>query len=258
MHKHFNYLQRLIATALSFAIFGLGGVLLRLAIFPFVDLLVHDQHRKRSYSRRIVSATFLWFVNIMRALGVLTYEISGAHKLGQPGQLIISNHPSLIDVVFLVAFTRDANCVVKSSLKRNTFMRGPISATQYVDNNTTAEMIENSCKVLADGETLIIFPEGTRTIPWQPLHFHRSAANIAIKSARVLTPVILRVEPTTLTKAEPWYRIPHRRFHFSMQVLDDIALEPFRAGAELPRASRTLNTHLLSFFNQELGHYGRA
>ena len=85
MRERINYLQRLVATGLSFAIFGLGGFLLRIAVFPSVDLLTHDTRVRRHRSRRIISTTFRWFVNMMRALGILTYEISGQQRLGQPG-----------------------------------------------------------------------------------------------------------------------------------------------------------------------------
>lgn len=258
MHNPLNYLQRLVATGLSFAVFGLGGFFLRIAVFPVVAVFTQDALMRRHRSRRIISTTFRWFVNMMRALGILTYEIHGHDRLGQPGQLIIANHPSLIDVVFLIAFIKDSNCVVKGSLKRNPFTRGPIVAAQYVDNSTTAEMIESSCNVLNEGQTLIIFPEGTRTAPQGTLDFHRGAANIAIRAAKVLTPVVIRVEPTTLTKAEPWYRIPSRRFHFSMTVRDDIPLAPFRTEGEIPQASRKLNAFLLSFFNRELGRHERT
>lgn len=258
MREHLNYLQRLVATGFSFAVFGLGGFFLRVMIFPLVAIRYREPLARRHHSRLIISATFRWFVNMMRALGILTYEIVGHEKLGRPGQLIIPNHPSLIDVVFLIAFIHDANCVVKGALKRNPFTRGPITAAQYVDNDTTAEMIEASCNALSEGQTLIIFPEGTRTPPQGGLTFHRGAANIALRAARKLTPVVIRVEPTTLTKAEPWYRIPNRRFHFSMTVRDDIPLDDFRAEGEIPQASRKLNAFLLTFFNRELGRHERT
>ncbi|CBL46070.1 acyltransferase family protein [gamma proteobacterium HdN1] len=256
MIRHASYLHRLIATGFSFVVFGIGGVLLRYTVFPILYLLVSDRLLQRRYSRRVVSGSFRMFVEMMRALGVLEYRVHGIEKLGKPGQLIIANHPSLIDVVFMIAFIPDANCVIKSSLKRNPFMYGPVTAAQYVENDPAAEMIEQSCAQLNEGQTLILFPEGTRTIPQQPLQFHRSAAHIAIQAATKLTPVIIRVHPTTLTKAEPWYRIPPKRVIFSMDVRDDIDLEPYRKDTCLPRTSRALNAFLLDFFNQEIASHG--
>ena len=61
----------------------------------------------------------------MRHTGVLTYHIEGQEHLNETGRLIIANHPSLIDVVFLIALIRDTNCIVKDSLVNNPFTRGP-------------------------------------------------------------------------------------------------------------------------------------
>ena len=98
---------------------------------------------------------------------------------------------------------------------------------------------------------MIFFPEGTRTRPKQPMVFHRSGANIALRAAASVTPVYIRVEPTTLTKAEPWYRIPARRPHFTLIVGEDLDLSRYRE-TPLPVASRALNERLHEQFEPEL------
>jgi 1-acyl-sn-glycerol-3-phosphate acyltransferase len=99
----------------------------------------------------------------MARAGVLTYDIQGAEKLGRPGQMIIANHPSLIDVVFLIGLVRHANCVVKQSLWENPFTRGPLRRTEYISNDGSMDMLDGAADALKNGQTLIIFPEGTRT-----------------------------------------------------------------------------------------------
>lgn len=246
------YVWRLLTTALSFALFGIGGVLLRVLVFPLLALLPGDTLQRRTRARAVVSWTFRVFVQFMYRMGVLTYEVEGAERLGRPGQMVIANHPSLIDVVVLIAFIRDANCVVKQSLWDNPFTRGPIRAAQYISNNGSAEMLDEAADALQQGQTLIIFPEGTRTTPGQPPQFHRGAAAIALRGARLVTPVVISVTPTTLTKAEPWYRIPARRFHFHLRVGEDIDPQAFAAGKAAPIASRRLNDHLHRHFIKEL------
>ncbi|MGL6091500.1 MAG: lysophospholipid acyltransferase family protein, partial [Pseudomonas paracarnis] len=105
---------------------------------------------------------------------------------------------------------------------------------------------------LRAGQTLIIFPEGTRTTPGAAPAFHRGGAAIALRGATIITPVVIKVSPTTLTKAEPWYRIPHRRFHFSLRVGADIEPQAFAAVGPAPQASRKLNDHLHHYFIKEL------
>lgn len=252
------YAWRLVATALSFALFGVGGVLLRVLVFPLLSLLPGDVLRRRTRARAVVSRTFRLFVEFMFRTGVLTYEVEGAERLGRPGQMVIANHPSLIDVVVLIAFIRDANCVVKQSLWENPCMRGPIRAAQYISNSGSMDMLDEAAGALQNGETLIIFPEGTRTVPGTNPEFHRGAAAIAVRGASVVTPVVISVTPTTLTKAEPWYSIPSRRFHFRLRVGEDIDPRQFTEQAPLPIASRKLNDHLHQHFMKELASDERS
>ena len=112
-------------------------------------------------------------------------------------------------------------------------------------------MIEQASQALREGQSVIIFPEGTRTTPVQALQFQRGAASIAVRAATVVTPVFVRCEPTTLTKHMPWYRIPPRRVRISFRVGEDIDPRPFRA-APAPLASRAFNEHLLKVFEAGL------
>lgn len=245
-------LWRLVFTGLSFAIFGIGGLLLRVVCFPLIALFNKDPLQRRYKSRRLVSQIFLFFVEFMRRTGVITYSIDNAQRLGRPGQMIIANHPSLIDVVLLISCIRDANCVVKESLWHNPFTRGPVRAAGYISNNASMEMIEDTAEALREGQTLIIFPEGTRTTPGKMPVFHRGASAIAIRGASCVTPVVIKVSPTTLTKAEPWYSIPARRVHFSLVVGEDIDPQEYAQAASAPIASRKLDAYLHEYFVQEL------
>lgn len=253
-----SYWWRLIATAASFTLFGIGGLLLRVLVFPVLSLLPGDAAAHQRRARQVVSWNFRTFVKFMHRSGVLTYEVEGAERLGRPGQMIIANHPSLIDVVVTIAFTRNANCVVKQSLWNNPCMRGPIHAAGYISNSGSMDMLDEAAGALQQGQTLIIFPEGTRTTPGRAPEFHRGAAAIALRGARVITPVVISVTPTTLTKAEPWYRIPARRFHFRLRVGQDIDPAQFAAMGAAPVASRKLNDHLHQHFIQELARDERS
>lgn len=243
---------RLLFTGLSFTLFGLGGLLLRLVCFPLVRLLYPDPLVQRRCSRMLVQYAFRYFVCFMHRTGVITWHISHPERLGKPGQMVVANHPSLIDVVLLIACIRDAGCVVKQGLWDNPFTRGPVQAAGYISNDASVEMIENTAQALREGQTLVIFPEGTRTTPGQMPRFHRGAAAIAIRGARCVTPVVIRVNPTTLTKAEPWYRIPSRRVHFSLEVGEAIDPQHFAQQAPAPIASRRLDALLHDYFVQEL------
>ena len=244
------YYWRLIGTALSFVAFGLGALLLSLTVMPVLRLL--PQPRSQRAARRVMQSGMRTFVRLMRGLGVLTYDFAGAERLGEPGQLIVANHPTLIDAVFLIAFTPQPVCVAKSAMFRNPLTRHVVAACRFISNASTAGMIEGASAALKRGECVIMFPEGTRTQPGQPLAFHRGAANVGVRAAERVTPVYIACSPVTLTKGEPWYRIPRRRPHFSFKVGEDFPMAPHREQAAIPIASRLFNVHLCERFQREL------
>jgi 1-acyl-sn-glycerol-3-phosphate acyltransferase len=245
------YPWRFAMTGVSFLLFGIGALVVGVLLLPLVRIIPAARERKRNRARAVMRYALRLFVGVMHRLGVLTYELRGMERLGRPGQLVVANHPSLIDVVFLLAFTPRAGCVVKAGLWRNPLTRSAVTLVEFIRNDATADMIVAATAALRDAQTLLFFPEGTRTTPHRPMAFHRSAANIALRAAACVTPVYIRCEPTTLTKAEPWHRIPARRPHFTLVVGEDVDLEPYRS-APLPVASRKLNEQLQADFEAAL------
>ncbi len=251
MRERLNLAWRIVGTGLSFASFGIGGVFLWLVVFPLLSVLVRDRARRGRLARTIIRRTFAGFIALMRGLGVLTYEIRGAEKLQRRGLLILANHPTLIDVVFLVSLVPDADCVVKSRLARNPATRGAINATGYICNDSGAGLVEDCIASVKSGKNLIIFPEGTRTRAKNPVPMQRGAANIAVRGVLAITPVVIRCTPPTLSKGQKWYRVPSRRFHMLIEVRDDLQVEPFLAGSTEPLAARKLTDYLTDYFDLE-------
>ena len=251
MIRAISYYWRLFATGLCFIVFGLGAAFFGMVVFPIMRLVPGspDAHRRRV--RSCFRVYMRSFIGLMNAVGVLRFEFEGAERLGRPGQVILANHPSLIDVVFLLGFTPQATCIVKEALFHHPITRWPVAAAGYVSNTSTHSMVERASEALRDGENVIVFPEGTRTTPGQPLYFHRGAASIAVRAASVVTPVFIRCVPTTLAKNMRWYQIPDRRVRFTFRVGRDIDLAPFRT-VPVPLGSRAFNTHLLKLFADEL------
>lgn len=249
MLERMDHAWRVFATGLSFALFGIGGLVLRIVVFPLLQLVARENGRRTRYARNVIRWTFRFYIELMRVLGVLRYELRGMDKLEREGLLILANHPTLIDTVFLMAFVKNADCIVKADLRDNPFTHGPVRAAGYVANNDGAGLVSECIASLDQANNLIVFPEGTRTGRDGVIALKRGAANIAIRGRRDITPVLIRCEPATLGKGEKWWKVPSRRVNFRIDVQEDLPVARFIDGtASEVLAARRLNEYLENYF----------
>ena len=249
--KRLNYIWRLFATGLSFALFGIGGVIIPWLATPCIKLTSANPADRQRRARLLIHRTFRYFIYMMRGLGVLSWTIEGEHLLKRPGLLVLANHPCLIDVVFLIAFIPNPDCIVKGRLLANPAMGGFLRLTGFMMNDGGAELIEGARHSLGSGSALIIFPEGTRTDPGKPLRFQRGAANVALRTLTPITPVTILCEPITLSKKHSWYHIPPQKAHISLLVGNDIAVSTYEL-QQPALAARQLTQDLQNYFTEEL------
>ena len=244
---------RVLATGACFATFGAGSLLLGVAVFPLLNVVVRDGERRALLARRVIRATFRYFVWMMRATRVLSVEVEGLERLQGGGRLILANHPTLIDVVLLMALVEQGDCVVKGALSRNPVTRGPVRAAGFVFNDDGGEELLADClRSVRTGNNLIIFPEGTRSSRTEPMKLQRGAARVAVHGALDITPVRIRCTPATLAKGEKWWQVPARRAHIRIAIDETIAVSPFIADApNQALAARRLTSHLTDYFSKE-------
>jgi len=247
------YGWRLCATGFCFAVFGLGGVVLGFVFFPLLNLFVRNRERRIVLARSTVRLGFRFFVGLMHHLAVLRYEVVGRERLNRHGLLVLANHPSLIDTVFLMALIDHADCILKAPLQRNVFTRGAARAANYIFNDQGMALIDACAESLQHGSNLIVFPEGTRTPADGSIVLKRGAANIAVRARRNITPVLISCEPRTLGKGDKWWLIPARMARFTIRVGEDVDISRF--GNESPGdaiAARRLTDFLQNYFTEEV------
>jgi 1-acyl-sn-glycerol-3-phosphate acyltransferase len=254
-----NYVWRVFATGLCFVIFGLGSLVLSLIVFPIQRVFILDKNKRKRKARNTIHLTFKFFVALMSGLGIFRFSLDDVEALKTlNGHLILANHPSLIDVVVLLSIIPNADCVVKTHLFSNIFLRGAVSGTGYINNANPESLLEDCEASLKEGNNLVVFPQGTRTKDKEALSFQRGAANIAIRCQAKVSSVLLKVVPTTLTKHEPWYRIPSKKAHFSAMFIDQTPTIPENDVSQTSKNVRQYNRTLEVFFTKELRKYERV
>jgi 1-acyl-sn-glycerol-3-phosphate acyltransferase len=257
--RSLEWMWRLCGTAVSFSLFGIGGLALTLFVFPVINVVYRDRDRRAEVAQHVVHFTWRIFVRTVVGLRVIAFEAEGASVLrGESGALIIANHPSLIDVVLIMSLMDRTQCVVKPGVWKNPFMRGVVTATNYIPNlGDPEQMVEDCVAALRAGHNLVIFPEGSRTVPGKKVRLQRGFANIALRAQAPVRLVTVTCEPPTLRKGEKWYQIPPRRPLFRVRVGDRLDIEAY-ARSEIPsRAARTLTADVARRF-EELAEHGAA
>ncbi len=235
--RSIGYVWRLMATGLSFALFGLGGVLLSCSVFPLIALLTPDFDRRKRRLQRSVHISCRLFLGFMRISGILQLEIDDPQRFATARhRLIIANHPSLLDVVILISLFPEVDCIVKEALWRNRFLRGVINYCGYVSNSDPQALLNQCVQRLQGGASLLVFPEGTRTPlgaglqPNSERHFQRGTANVAVRAAVPVLPVFIRYSGSGLGKGNKWYKIPRAgRLYFHLWCGDDIVMADWLA-----------------------------
>jgi 1-acyl-sn-glycerol-3-phosphate acyltransferase len=246
---YIGYLFRWLGTATSFAWFGIGSAFLGVVVLPLISVIVRDPARRRRCARWTVGGAMKTFVGYMRFVGVLSYEVRGEKNV-EPNRpcLIIANHPSLIDVAFLLAQFPTADCIIKEGLLKNPFTRNLLRAADYISNTDPGVVLEQSIERINAGRSIILFPEGSRTVPGEPLAFKGGAAAIAVRSSCPCLPVLISCDPTTLTKSDRWYQVPPRKVRFIISIQP-----PIVPGDILDEEAD--DRHKIRFFNEFLMNY---
>ena len=116
-----------------------------------------------------------------------------------------------------------------------------INVQVSASNDDAEELLASCTQALDRGETLLIFPEATRTVPGRAMKVYRGAARVALAARAPVQFVHLDCTPPTLSKSEHWYQIPAKRFCFRLAVGDTLDAADFLlAGEHQSLASRRL------------------
>ena len=248
---------RKVATGYCFVFFGVCAVLVSATWFPILRLISRDADDGRVRIQRAMSQIFDFFIRMMRFVGVISFEFRGLERLvprpGSPGYLVVANHPSLIDVVLLVSVMPAVDCIVKEALWRNPFLRWPVLWAGYLPNGAAEELVDSCADRLKAGRSLLVFPEGTRTVPGRALALRRGAAQIALASRADILPVTISCEPLMLAKTQAWHEAPLGPGHFIISVGEPIPADVY-APPEVPHslAARAVTRRMGDYFVRSL------
>ena len=256
MLNKLNYAQRLFFTGLAFASFGIGGLVLTLTVFPAIAFFSKTEEKRIIGTRKMIHWCFRSFIFMLRITGVLDCKVYDRHRLTENnGRLIIANHPTLLDVVFLGSMLPKAQCIVKHELWDNRYLGGVMRASGYIRNDENTESLFQQCKqAIEQGYDIVMFPEGTRSVTGERIKFQRGFANIAALVPCDIQPVTITCSPPTLSKGLKWYKIPPKKPIFSFWVEEQLDIRAYIDDQPRSKAVRKLTRELEEHFSGKTSH----
>ncbi|SUO95413.1 lysophospholipid acyltransferase family protein [Suttonella ornithocola] len=245
-----NRVYRGLMTALGYLLFGVGAILMEILV-PLWLLQFSPGAQRQLAARRAIAWLWRNFLRYLKVTGVIRYHFENTGLLGKPGQLILANHPSLLDVLLLLSVVPESNCIVKKQLWDNLFLGVLIRAAGFIPNNENETTLEAATHALERGEILMIFPEGTRTDYDGKIAFNRAAVSIGLRAAKEICPVSICMRPLGLKKGDAWYHIPKNPYSYHIRVGKVISPKEYIGTRALPIAAKQLNKELIDYFQRE-------
>ncbi|MDB6168051.1 MAG: hypothetical protein JWM88_915 [Verrucomicrobia bacterium] len=230
---------------LSWFVFGAVGLMLN-AVCAVMLLFPHRERRGRAV-RAMISRLFRAWAGWLHAVRLIYVEWVGFTPEALAGPAVyISNHPGLLDATFVLARLPDAICIFKPEIIRNPALGPAALMGGYVSGDSGVDLIRDVAERIAEGRSLLIFPEGTRTAPGAKLNPLKPGFALIATRARVpVRLIVIRAPRDLVPKGWPWWRAPDFPMTVEVELLGDLLAGPGESAAELTaRAGRQISVAL--------------
>lgn len=123
--------------------------------------------------------------------------VDGREKLDQKqAYIIIPNHQSLLDIVFFNMLRHRLRWVSKAEIFSVPVVGWEMRMVRYIElirgnKASVVKMMEKCVESLKDGISVVIFPEGTRSLTGAIGKFKTGAFQLAVKTDKPLLPVLI-------------------------------------------------------------------
>jgi 1-acyl-sn-glycerol-3-phosphate acyltransferase len=230
-----------VATAVFFVVGGMASPLL------WVVWKVSCGKLPSESGQRILRGLFRFYVWWMKITGMLRIGVGGFDGIQDlRGTIFVSNHPALLDAVFLLAHLPPSACVMRAGLLRNPILSGSSLAAGYVTNDSGPGFVRQGIQKILAGENLLVFPEGTRTVSPPVNGFKNGFALVAVRTGAPVRALVVDYHGSHLTKGVSLFTPADVPLRFRIRVGSGFEAGP---GESAPEFSRRIE----SWFREELG-----
>jgi 1-acyl-sn-glycerol-3-phosphate acyltransferase len=183
-------IKRLLHSVLSFTYFGLGGFLLSMLGSFFVKFFSISKEKKVQLFHYLMSkfmhSVFLTYPSIKRKI------INTSNENFDKPAVIIANHTSFLDILAVGMLSPKIIFLVSDWVYNSPiFGRGVRLAGFYPVSNGIGNGVEHLREKVNQGFSLMVFPEGTRSVDNSVKRFHKGAFYLAEEFKLDIVPVVI-------------------------------------------------------------------
>jgi 1-acyl-sn-glycerol-3-phosphate acyltransferase len=169
--------------------------------------------------RRVIMKGFRSYACFLHAVGVYQLDLHEIDVLKDGPPLILApNHPSLIDAVFVLSGHPNLTCVMKAELMRSPFLGAGARLARYIETTSPRALIRSAIVELKNGSSLLLFPEGTRTVH-PPLNPLKASVAVIAKHAQVpIQTLLIETDSSYLGKGWPIWHKPSLPIRYRIRL----------------------------------------
>lgn len=244
---------RVAGTGAGFLSFLLGAVVLSLFALPVLSWRGRGKTELERIhaSQAAARSGFHVFLKALCVYGVCTWERPEPPERPAEAFVLVSNHPSLLDVVAILATVPNVCCVVRRGLFDLPFLSpllrrcGHITGPARGEDEGDTPILDRIVERLEQGLPVLVFPEGSRSPQWGLRRFKRGAVEAAQRARVPILPAFVLCDPSALRKDQPWHDVPDRPFNLTVEFLP--VMNP-----GLDADSRSLTTELAAWYRERV------
>jgi 1-acyl-sn-glycerol-3-phosphate acyltransferase len=226
----FETIVRTIKGVLMAALYGLFflGILCELFLFlPVISMLnsiLGQQFYRMQWALKVLLNLWLWFLWACRLL----VSMPSRGKPAEGPCVVVSNHPGLFDVLFLIRDIPRMSVMVKRALARSLPLGPLFRSAGYVlspdyEQGSPLQSLDEATEKIKRGYKFMVFPETTRSPKGGLGRFSPGPFMLARICDVPVQPVFIRNQPPFRPKEDKWYFPPYHASTIQLEYWEPLA-----------------------------------
>jgi 1-acyl-sn-glycerol-3-phosphate acyltransferase len=223
----FRYaVQVLVSCYFWFTLFMISGLLFPVSFLLWMATSLFDR-------RRFILHQFTcrWSDIILGINPYWKVRVTGRHKINRrQNYVMVSNHQSGADILVLFKLHCHFKWVAKKGLFFIPFIGWNMGLNGYIPiersrGRSKLHMMDKAADSIRDGNSVIFFPEGTRSPDGKLQHYKTGAFRLALETRSPILPVIIKGTYLAIKKGG---LLIHKNDHIKLIILDPIPYDSFK------------------------------